>query len=210
MMPDVRRVFLSAWPLLVMAILAACSQVPAPTTTVPISYPPTSSPSAGPFFHLDLNEAKVYRALAREQDLQLATCAQERSCDQAHFSRALLALFENQKTAAKHFQDVIAGSPKSRLAAASSDWLTLLQDAPPEGERHSHLVRATQSLIFELLSREQRVKEELTVREKKLAELSTQLETLKLIDQEMNEKAYRLRPRTRTLQGLPDSTDTSK
>jgi hypothetical protein len=209
-MLDVRRIFIGAWPSLVMAALAACSQVPASTTTVPTSSPQTSSSPAVPFFHLDSSEAKVYRALAREQDLHLTTCAQERSCDQAHFSRALLALFENQRTAVKHFQDVIAGSPKSRLVAASNDWLKLLQEAPPENERQSHLVRATQSLIFELLNREQMVKEELNAREKKLEELSTQLESLKLIDQEMNEKTHRLRPRTRAPQGMLDSAETPK
>jgi hypothetical protein len=159
---------------------------------------------------LDPNEAKVYRALAREHDLRLTTCVQERTCEQAHFSRALLALFENQRTAAKHFQDVIAGAPKSRLALASHDWLVLLQEVPPENERHGYLARATQSVILELLNREQAVKEELSARESKLKDLSTQLETLKLIDQEMNEKAHRLRPRTRTLQGISEPTDTSR
>jgi len=205
-MPGMRHLFIGGGPPALLAILVACSELPAPTTTVPTPSPSTSS-SSGPFFHIDANEAKAYRVLAREHDLHLATCAQERTCEQAHFSRALLALFDNQQTAAKHFQDVIAVAPKSRLAMASGDWLILLQDVPPEHERHGHLAKATQSVILELLNREQAVKEELSARERKLKDLSTQLETLKLIDQEMNEKAHRLRPRTRTLQGLPEPTD---
>lgn len=201
-----RHLFIRGGPAAVLAMLVACSELRAPTTTVPTASPSPGS-STGPFFVVEAGEAKAYRALAREQDLHLATCAQERTCDQAHFSRALLALFDNQQTAAKHFQDVIAGAPKSRLALASADWLALLQEGPSEHERHGHLAKATQSLILELLSREQAVKEELSARERKLKDLSTQLETLKSIDQEMNEKAHRLRPRTRTLQGLPEPTD---
>jgi hypothetical protein len=208
-MLDVRRIFIGGVTPALLAILVACSQFSPPATTVSTPSPSTSS-SSGPFFQLDPNEAKVYRALAREHDLRLTTCAQERTCEQAHFSRALLALFENQRTAAKHFQDVIAGAPKSRLALASHDWLVLLQEVPPENERHGYLARATQSVILELLNREQAVKEELSARESKLKDLSTQLETLKLIDQEMNEKAHRLRPRTRTLQGISEPTDTSR
>ncbi|MDQ6735062.1 MAG: hypothetical protein M3Z35_13275 [Nitrospirota bacterium] len=204
-----RRIFIGGVSPALLAILVACSEFPAPTTTVTTVSPSTSS-SSEPFFQVDANEAKTYRALAREQDLHLTTCAQERTCEQAHFSRALLALFDNQRTAVKHFQDVIAGAPKSRLALASHDWLLLLQEVPPENERHGQLARATQSVILELLNREQAVKEELNARERKVKDLSTLLETLKLIDQEMNEKTHRLRPRTRNLQGIPEPTDTSR
>jgi hypothetical protein len=205
-MLDIIRLFIRACPPTLMAILVACSELPTTTTTAPAS----SLSSTGPFFHLDANDAKAYRALAREQDLHFTACSQERACEQAHFSRALLALFDNQRTAAKHFQEVIAEAPKSRLATVSADWLKVLQDAPSEKERPAHLAKATQNAIFELLSREQVVKEELSAREKKLEELSTQLETLKLIDQEMNEKAHRIRPRTRTFQGISEPADATK
>lgn len=205
-MLDITRLFIRTCPPVLMAILVACSELQNTTTTAPAS----SLSSAGPFFHLDANDSKAYRALAREQDLHLATCSQERGCEQAHFSRALLALFDNQRTAAKHFQEVIAGAPKSRLATVSADWLKVLQDVPSEKERQAHLAKATQSVILELLNREQVVKEELTAREKKLEELSTQLETLKLIDQEMNERTHRIRPRTRTFQGISEPADATK
>ncbi|MEP6887468.1 MAG: hypothetical protein ABI945_04010 [Nitrospirales bacterium] len=205
-MLDITRIFIGACPAALVAVLVACAELPTTTTSAPAS----SLSSTGPFFHLDANDARAYRALAREQDLHLTACSQERTCEQAHFSRALLALFDNQRTAAKHFQEVIAGAPKSRLATVSADWLKLLQDAPSEKERQAHLAKATQNVILELLNREQVVKEELSTREKKLEELSTQLETLKLIDQEMNEKAHRIRPRTRTFQGISDPADATK
>jgi hypothetical protein len=204
-MLDITRLVIRTCPPALIAILVACAELPTTTTTAPASLPSTE-----PFFHLEANDAKAYRALAREHDLHLTACLRERACEQVHFSRALLALFDNQRTAAKHFQEVIAGAPKSRLATLSADWLKLLQNAPSEKERQAHLAKATQSVILELLNREQGVKEELNAREKKLEELSTQLETLKLIDQEMNEKAHRIRPRTRTFQGISEPTDTTK
>lgn len=194
---------------IVMASFMACSEVQ-PVSSGPGSYAQPSALPVAPFFLSEPNEAKAYRALAREQDTQLGLCAHERTCDQVHFSRALLALFDNQRLAAKHFQDVITMAPKSRLAAASTDWLKLLQDSPPLSERQGHLAKVTQGLIIELVSREQVAKEELTVREKRLEELSTQIESLKLIDQEMNERTHRLRPRTRGYQGPPEATETSK
>jgi hypothetical protein len=171
---------------------------------------PSAASSSGPFFHLDTTDAKAYRTLAREQDLHLTTCSQDRACEQVHFSRALLALFDNQRTAVKHFQDVIAAAPKSRLAGLSADWLKLLQNGSSEKDRDGLFTKATQHVILELLNREQVAKEELNAREKKLEELSNQLETLKLIDQEMNERTHRTRPRGRTFQGISDPADAAK
>lgn len=205
-MLDITRVFIRACQLALITILISCAEIPTTTTTTPAS----SSSSSGPFFHLDPTDTKAYRVLAREQDLHLATCSQERTCEQAHFSRALSALFDNQRTAAKHFQEVIAGAPKSRLATASAEWLKLLQDGPSEKERQGPLAKATQNVILELLNREKVVTEELLAREKKLEEVSTQLETLKLIDQEMNEKAYRIRPRARSPQAIYEPAEATK
>jgi len=43
-----------------------------------------------------------------------------------------------------------------------------------------------------------------------LDELSSQIESLKLIDQEMNVKTHRLRPRTKIFQETSDPANTSK
>ncbi len=193
------RALIRTCSLVLIAMLVSCADIPTTTTNAPAS----SSALSGPFFQIDATDAKVYRTLAREQDLQLATCSQEHSCEQAHFSRALSALFENQRTAVKHFREVIAGAPKSRLATVSADWLKLLHDSPSERE-HSQFAKATQHAILELLNREKAVTEELIARQKKVEELSSQLETLKLIDQEMNEKTHRIRPRARSPQTISE------
>jgi len=48
-----------------------------------------------------------------------------------------------------------------------------------------------------LLRRDQAMKQELTVRERRLEELSAQIESLKQIDEEMKDKSQRIRPRTK-------------
>jgi len=197
-------------PAVVMTLIVGCTDFPSPPATTPAASPSPTSLPATPFFRSDVNESKGYRTLVRDQEGQLTSCAHDHACDQAHYSRALLALFDNQRVAAKHFQDVIALAPKSRLAAASTDWLKFLQDWAPDGERSGLWAKATQGLILELLNREQAVKEELSAREKKLDELSSQIESLKLIDQEMNVKTHRLRPRTKIFQETSDPANTSK
>src|SRR5207237_9428349 len=83
-----------------------------------------------PFFAADPREASRYQLLAREQDFLLAICADMHTCDRAHFTGALVALYDNQALAARHFQEVIEVAPKSRLAASSQFWLQLLQTPP--------------------------------------------------------------------------------
>jgi hypothetical protein len=163
----------------------------------------TSAPSAvhspsDPFFPVEPNDVKTYRALAREQEARMARCSQEHTCDQAHFTRALIALFDNQQLAAKHFQEVLSASPHSRLVAVSQDWLRLLEDPPPLEDREGLWGKTAQGLIVELLRRDQVMKQELTMRERRLEELSAQIESLKQIDEEMKEKSQRIRPRTKT------------
>ena len=156
------------------------------------------SSSASPFFVPDSRDAKLYQALAREQDTLLATCAESRSCDRAHFTRALVALYENQEIAAKHFQEVVDGAPKSRLAATSLLWLRLLQDSPSTTGLASLFARPTERLVRDLLELETSLvlshQRELQARDKKVEELTEQLEALKRIDQEMKEKVRPTKP----------------
>ncbi len=158
------------------------------------------SPSS-PFFIPDPRDAKLYQTLAREQDVLLATCAESHSCDRAHFTRALVALYENQEIAAKHFQEVVDGAPKSRLAASSLLWLRLLQDSPSNVGLAGLFARPTERLVRDLLELETSsvlaLQRELQTRDKKVEELTQQLEALKRIDQEMKEKVRPTKPSNR-------------
>ena len=179
-----------ALSVVLLAGLAACSSLDS-----------RSLPSS-PFLIPDQRETARYQTLAREQDFLLTTCTESRSCDRAHFTRALAALYENQAVAAKHFQDVIDIAPKSRLAASSQFWLNLLQDPPMFG-RASPFAEATERLVRDLLELESSYvvtfQNELRARDKIVEDLTKQLEALKRIDQEMKEKSRPVRPPTRML-----------
>src|SRR5207249_2870607 len=86
--------------------------------------------SSSPLFTPNYRQVAHYQALTREQDQSLGTCAETHTCDRAHYTRALLALYESQAIAAKHFQDVIDAAPKSHLAYSSQFWLRFLQNSP--------------------------------------------------------------------------------
>jgi hypothetical protein len=174
--------------------LGACSVLgPAPT--------PTS-----PFFQADAEEAKYYRTAAHTQELELTRCSTQESCDQAHFTRGLIALFESRETAARHFQNVIAISPKSHLASSSRSWLQLLHESPttmPE----SLMVMTTKRLVRDMLERDFETRRELSARDRKVEELSAQLkkaedlgnqlEALKRIQQEIKERSRPIKPSTK-------------
>lgn len=157
-----------------------------------------SSLPASPFFAPDQREAARYQALAREQDSLLTTCAESHTCDRAHFTRALVALYENQAAAARHFQDVIDIAPKSRLADSSQFWLNLLQSPPTFVGRASPFAEATERLVRDLLELETSsalvLQREVKARDKVMEDLTKQLEALKRIDQEMKEKSRPARP----------------
>lgn len=156
---------------------------------------------ASPLFVPDPREAQRYQALAREQDALLAACAETHTCDRAHFIRALAALYEDQTVAARHFQDVIAVAPQSRLAASSQFWLQFLQPPPIFFAQHSAFAEATDRLVRDLLELESSsalaLQREVKARDKKVEELTKQLEALKRIDQEMKEKSRPARPPTK-------------
>ncbi|MBI4400022.1 MAG: hypothetical protein HY581_00135 [Nitrospirae bacterium] len=168
-----------------------------------------SAPPSSPFFAPDPREIKFYQTLAREREVQLATCAKQRSCDRVHFTRALVALYENRAVAARHFQDVVAVAPKSNLASSSLIWIRLLEDAPPNDGRASPWAEATERLVHDLLElevssaealqREATVRQkDVTARDEKVQELTKQLEALKRIDQEMKEKSKSARSSQKT------------
>ena len=183
--------------------LTACASVSVPRASVQPSQG-DSVQASPPKFSRPSNETKAFRLLAREQEGRLTACSQDRSCDRAHFTRALLYLSEDQRLAAKHFQEVVALSPKSPLASLSVSWLRLLRHQPTEKRQDAVFAETTQWLIHDLWSREQSLKQELNIRGRKLEELSAQLEALKQIDMEMDEKPNPLRPKSRLNQRTPE------
>ncbi|MGH7208644.1 MAG: hypothetical protein ACREIL_04590 [Nitrospiraceae bacterium] len=175
--------------LILVLSLAACSSMHGPPG------------STSPYFVPDPRDVKRYQALAREQDGVLAQCAQPHSCVLAHFTRALVALYENREVAAMHFQQVVAAAPTSQLASSSRFWLGLLQDPRAEPGHDGPFAQATERLISDLLDREIRIRQltkQITARDKKVEHLTSQLEALKKIDQEMKERSRLPKPSTKS------------
>ncbi|MEW6543271.1 MAG: hypothetical protein AB1411_06630 [Nitrospirota bacterium] len=153
-----------------------------------------------PFLIPSQREAAFYQAAAHEQDARLATCAKTRSCDRAHFARALVALHESRESAARHFQEVLAIAPNGPLADSSRTWLRLLKEASM-ARPDTPYGRATEQLVRDFLEADaasaQTLQREVKAREKKVEDLTRQLEALKQIDQELKEKARSKKPSTK-------------
>lgn len=122
-----------------------------------------------PYFTVDAGGAKYLHALAKKQDVLASKCAEHNSCDHVYFMRALLGLYESREIASKHFEKVIAVSPKSQLASSSKLWLQLLEyhaapieqswvqsviAAPAISESQAILAQASDRLVRDLLDRE--------------------------------------------------------
>ena len=195
--------------LILLSGIVACSAVQ--HREAPVE-PPTAPPLAS-FFALDPQDVPLYESLEKQADQLLATCSPGRTCDQAHFIRGLVALYENRETATDHFQVAVAMAPTSARAESSLFWLQILKEPPSgiiENRRFSH---ATIHLLRDLVDREllaqqllkeldaspvQALQRDLKARDKKLEDLTKQLEALKQIDREMREKTLSNRPSSKT------------
>ena len=148
--------------------------------------PPPPPPSA-PFFIADPADLKMLQTLGRKQDALAAKCGEPSSCEQVYFTRALVALYESREAAVKSFQRVITAAPNSRLAASSALWIQLLRGGAAgfnsSDEQNATLTQVVERLVWQLLDRE-----------RKIEELTNQLEALKRIEQEVQEKTKPIRP----------------
>jgi hypothetical protein len=196
--------------LLLAGMLWGCSTVSGP-----------SLPTAVPVFHADATDTVLLRTIQREQKLLLSTCAQNQSCDQVHFTRAMVSLFQNGEAAAASFQQVIAAAPKGPFADSSERWIRFL----PHGMLHHEsfdepnraLVNVMKGLVRTWL-RQQRAATTVNLRtaesaqnpvlavhtlqrqvrehDKRIAELTDQLSALSQIDSEAQQATTRSLSRT--------------
>ena len=170
-------------------------------------------PGSAPLFQADATDTVILQAVQREQETLLSTCAQQQSCDQVHVTRAMIALFENGDAAAISFQEAIAVAPKGPLADSSAHWIRFLANRPthpvstdePNGElkgavavmkglvrtwlEQQRAARVSVSLpAVEAVKSQDRavptLRREIRTRDKRIAELTEQLSTLKQIDLE--------------------------
>jgi hypothetical protein len=156
--------------------------------------------------------------LAAELDTAAIDCARAETCsDDVHFSRALVSLFENREAARASFEHVVRLHPSSPLAAPSALWLELLRgDAmaftDPQrriltelsahwardwiGRRLDLSVRAAKKGAQGTPVSMQAFQKQLQEKDRRISKLRFQLEALKVIN---NDQEDRRKVRTPTI-----------
>jgi hypothetical protein len=113
----------------------------------------TTLPSSA-FFPVDVNELKSLQTIAHAQDSRMKNCHKGPACEDAYYTRGLVALFENRADAITVFQELHTAMPNSRYEAATTGWLNLLQDTAPSSKHHQALmVQLKQEVLHNLLER---------------------------------------------------------
>ncbi len=113
----------------------------------------TTLPSSA-FFPVDANDLKPLQAIAHAQDSRMKSCHKGPGCEDAYYTRGLVALFENRADAITVFQELHTTMPNSRYDAATTGWLNLLQDTAPSSiYSKALLVQLKQEVLRNLLDR---------------------------------------------------------
>lgn len=165
------------------------------------------APGSEPLFQADATDAVILQTVRREQETRLNTCTQNQSCDQVHFTRAMIALFENGEAAAASFQQAIAVAPKGPFADSSARWIRFLADRtthPASVDEPNGALAVMKGLVRTWLGQQRSANASLTLRtgetlknpglavhtlrqrirsrDRRIAELTDQLSALKQID----------------------------
>lgn len=113
----------------------------------------TTLPSSA-FFPVDASDLKPLQAIAHAQDLKMKNCHKGPACEDAYYTRGLVALFENRADAITVFQELRTAMPNSRYEVATMGWLNLLQDASLSSNLNKALmVQLKQEVLHNLLDR---------------------------------------------------------
>lgn len=205
--------------LVILLSFGSCSARQSPLSLAPLA--PTA-----PLFRPEPNTAQHLRALAREQEAQLAACSDDNACASLHFTRALVALFENRSLAKTHFQQVVAIAPNGPITSSSTVWLDFLQHKPrdfapahplkrateymvqdPRGESvvaFERLMRVTEHMVQDLL--EQEAKNQQLTKELKASSAQALQHTLKAQEQTIKELTKQLDALKRIDQEMNEKT----
>ncbi len=165
----------------------------------------TPPPGSAPLFQADATDTVILQAVHREQVTLLSTCTQHQSCDQVHFTRAMIALFQNGEAAAASFQQAIAVSSNGPFADSSARWIRLLSNRTfrpaPAGEPNGVVLEVMKGLVRTWLEQQRAaavptLQRRVRDRDKRIAELTDQLNTLKQIDLDAHRNSKLSLPRT--------------
>ena len=174
----------------------------------------TSQPNSAPLFHADATDTTTFETVHREQEVLLSTCSERRSCDQVHFTRAMLALFQNKEAAVASFQQTIAAAPHGPFSDSSALWIQFLSNptlysASTDGPNRA-LLEVMKGTVRVWLGRQRvagetvrgldptayNLQRQIRTRDKRIAELTDQLHALKQIDLDSHGAGKLSLPRT--------------
>lgn len=209
-------VLLRSWlplSLLIIASLSGCSTVM-----------PVPSALSSPLFAPGPGDRARLAALTHELDKRALDCLEVSACEHVRFARALVSLFENQEGARASFRRVIDENPSSALAASSRLWLELIGENGIEATELNGaqpiLVTLMAQLVRDWMTRELAdymkaaqpgepptvqqpiveppeavvLRKQLRERDRQIAILQSQLESLKLIDEDHQQKQRKVKP----------------
>jgi hypothetical protein len=91
----------------------------------------TSPPLSEPFFLPAAEDVKRLSTLTRDLDTKAAQCVGTTACEDVHFARGLIGLFESREAARTSFRRVVNTNSGSPLASSSALWLEVLEDNGP-------------------------------------------------------------------------------
>jgi hypothetical protein len=180
----------------------------------------TAPPGSMPLFQVDATDRALLQVIHREQEKLLTFCTQHQSCDQVHFTRAMIALFQNGEEATAAFQQAIEIAPNGPFADSSARWIRFLADRtfnPASADQPNvALLEAMRGLVRTWLGQQRSasvalremetartpdqavhsLKQRIRDRDKRIAELTDQLSALKQIDSEAHRTSKLSLPRT--------------
>ncbi|WHZ24825.1 MAG: hypothetical protein OJF47_003937 [Nitrospira sp.] len=107
------------------------------------------------FFSIDANELKPLQAIAHVQDARMKNCHKGPACEDAYYTRGLVALFENRADAITVFQELHTAMPNNRYDSAVTGWLNLLQDNAPASKYSKTLMAQLKQEVLRSLSERQ-------------------------------------------------------
>ena len=171
----------------------------------------TAPPGSTPLFQTDATDTVILQTVHREQETLLSTCTQHQTCDQVHFTRAMIALFQNREAAAASFQQAIAVAPNGPFADSSARWIRFLANRtfrPTSTDDPNGALLVMKGLVRTWLGQQRAetakspdlavhtLRRRIRTREKRIAELTDQLSALKQIDSDAHRNSKLSLPRT--------------
>lgn len=171
----------------------------------------TAPPGSAPLFHADATDTVILQTVHREQETLLRTCTQHQSCDQVHFTRAMIALFQNGEAATASFQQAIAVAPNGPFADSSALWIRFLANRashPASADKPNEALGVMKGLVRTWLGQQRAetakspdlavhtLRRRIRTRDKRIVELTDQLSALKQIDSDAHRNSKLSLPRT--------------